>query len=166
MKCCWEKRPWLPWYGGFTNSFSYKGIQLSVFFTWVAGRYMLNNTRYFTESNGRFPTYNQSKKMLDVWQKPGQITEVPRYGVVTEMDDHLLEDASFMRLKNLSLSYNFPVSLLKHTRVIQNLRVFAQAQNLLTFTKWSGFDPESPANLSLGEYPMTKQFMFGLDVTF
>lgn len=155
-----------PWYGGFTNSFSYKGIQLSVFFTWIAGRYMMNNTRYFTESNGRYPTYNQSTKMMDVWQKPGQITEVPRYGVVTEMDDHLVEDASFMRLKNLSLSYNFSPSLLKHTKVIQSLRVFAQAQNLLTFTKWSGFDPESPANLSIGEYPMTKQFMFGLDVTF
>ena len=155
-----------PWYGGFTNNFSYKGWQLSVFFTWIAGRYMINNTRYFTESNGRFPTYNQSTKMLDVWQKPGQVTEVPRYGVVTEMDDHLLEDASFMRLKNLSLSYNFPMSLLKYTRMIQGCRIFAQAQNLLTFTKWSGFDPESPGNLSMGTYPMTKQFMFGLDITF
>lgn len=155
-----------PWYGGFTNSFSYKGVQLSVFFTWVSGRHMMNNTRYFSESNGRFPTYNQSTKMLEVWREPGQITEVPRYGVFTEMDDHLLEDASFMRLKNVSLAYNFSSSFLKRTKMIRGLKVFAQAQNLLTFTKWTGFDPESPSNLSLGEYPMTKQFTFGIDLTF
>ena len=155
-----------PWHGGFTNSFSYKGFQLSVFFSWVAGRHMINNTRYFTESNGRFPMYNQSTKMLNVWQQPGDITEIPRYGVPTEMDDHLVEDASFMRLKNLSLAYNFSPELLQHTKFIRGVKIYAQAQNLLTFTKWSGFDPESTGNLSMGSFPMTKQFTFGVDVTF
>lgn len=155
-----------PWYGGFTNSFSYKGIQLSVFFTWVADRYMLNTTRYFTENNGRFPQYNQTTKMFKAWQQPGDITEIPRYGVVTEIDDHLIEDASFLRLKNLSLAYSLPASILKHTKVIESVKIFMQAQNLLTFTKWSGFDPEDVQYQSVGAYPTTKQFTFGVDLTF
>lgn len=155
-----------PWYGGFTNSFSYKGIQLSVFFTWVADRYMLNATRYFTENNGRFPQYNQTTKMFKAWQQPGDITEIPRYGVVTEIDDHLIEDASFLRLKNLSLAYSLPASILKHTKVIESVKIFMQAQNLLTFTKWSGFDPEDVQYQSVGAYPTTKQFTFGVDLTF
>lgn len=155
-----------PWYGGFTNNFSYKGIQLSVFFTWVADRYMLNSTRYFTENNGRSPQYNQSTKMFEAWQKPGDITEIPRYGIVMETDDHLIEDASFLRLKNLSLAYSLPSSVLKYTKVVEAVKIFVQAQNLLTFTKWSGFDPEDTSYQSVGAYPTTKQFTFGIDLTF
>lgn len=60
---------------------------------------MINNDRYFDESNGRFASYNQSKRLLNRWKKPGDITDIPRHGVYTEFDDRLLEDASFLRLK-------------------------------------------------------------------
>ena len=155
-----------PWQGGFGTTFSWKGLSLAAQFSWVADRYMLNNDRYFDESNGRFATYNQSRRLLDRWKKPGDITDIPRHGVFTEFDSRLLEDASFLRLKNLMLSYNLPANLLKKTVVIRGLRVYAQAQNLLTFTNFSGLDPEGTNNLYAAQYPMSRQFTFGLDLMF
>lgn len=155
-----------PWVGGFTNTFSYKGIQLSVFFNWVKNRYMYNNSRFFLESNGYMPQYNQSPVLLQAWQKPGDRTNVPRYGVHAQADDRYIEDASFLRLKNLMLAYSLPSALLERQHVLAGVRIFAQAQNLFTFTKYKGMDPESPANITMGDYPQSKQFTFGLDITF
>ncbi len=155
-----------PWQGGFGTALSWKGLSLSAQFSWVADRYMLNNDRYFDESNGRFATYNQSRRLLDRWKQPGDVTDIPRHGVFTEFDSRLLEDASFLRLKNLMLSYSLPSGLLKKTVVIRGLRVYAQAQNLLTFTNFSGLDPEGTLNLYAAQYPMSRQFTFGLDLMF
>ena len=155
-----------PWQGGFGTNLSWKGIALSAQFSWVADRWMINNDRYFDESNGRFASYNQSKRLLNRWKEPGDITDIPRHGVYTEFDSRLLEDASFLRLKNLMLSYTFPKELLGKTRFISGVRIYAQAQNLLTFTKFSGLDPEGNSNRYAAEYPMTRQYTFGLDLTF
>ena len=94
------------------------------------------------------------------------MTAVPRYGVTPQFDTHLLENASFLRLKNLSLGYTLPASLLKRTKVLSAARVYAQAQNLFTFTDFSGLDPESNSNIYKAQYPMTRQFTFGLEFTF
>ena len=95
-----------PWQGGFGTTLSWQGFSLSAQFTWVADRWMLNNDRVFQESNGLFSAYNQSKRMLyDRWKKPGDVTDIPRYGVTPQLDSRFLEDASFLRLKNLMLSY-------------------------------------------------------------
>ena len=155
-----------PWTGGFGTTLSWKGISLSAQFSWVADRWMINNDRYFDESNGRFSTYNQSRKLLDRWKEPGDITSIPRHGVYTEFDDRLLEDASFMRLKNLMISYTFPENLIRKTRFISGLKIYAQAQNLLTFTGFSGLDPEGVGNMYQAQYPMSRQFTFGLDLMF
>lgn len=155
-----------PWQGGFGTSLSWKGLSLSAQFSWVADRWMINNDRYFDESNGRFATYNQSRRLLDRWKEPGDITDIPRHGVFTEFDSRLLEDASFLRLKNLMVSYSLPASLLKKTVVIRGLRVYAQAQNLFTLTNFSGLDPEGTNNLYAAQYPMSRQFTFGLDLMF
>ncbi|MBR2128320.1 MAG: TonB-dependent receptor [Bacteroidales bacterium] len=155
-----------PWNGGFGTSLSWKGLSLSAQFSWVAGRYMLNNDRYFDESNGRFATYNQSRRLLARWKEPGDITDIPRHGEYTEFDSRLLEDASYLRLKNLMLSYSLPSGLLAKTGFIRGLRVYAQGQNLLTFTNFSGLDPESPSNIYQAQYPMSRQFTFGLDMMF
>lgn len=155
-----------PWVGGFGTTFAWKGLSLSAQFSWVADRWMINNDRYFDESNGRFSTYNQSRKLLERWKQPGDVTEIPRHGVYTEFDDRLLEDASFMRLKNLMLSYTFPEALIRKTRFISGLRIYAQAQNLLTFTGFSGLDPEGVGNMYQAQYPMSRQFTFGLDLMF
>ena len=155
-----------PWQGGFGTALSWKGLSLSAQFSWVGDRWMLNNDRYFDESNGRFMTYNQSSRLLDRWKEPGDITDIPRHGEYTEFDSRLLEDASFLRLKNLMLSYSLPKNLLKKTGFIRGLRVYAQGQNLLTFTNFSGLDPEGTTNLYAAQYPMSRQYTFGLDLMF
>lgn len=156
-----------PWIGGFGTNLSWKGLSLNVQFSWVGNRWMLNNDRWFDESNGLYSTaYNQSNALNRRWQKPGDMTDIPRYGVSPEMDSHLLEDASFVRLKNVMLSYAFPQKWMQKTRVIENVRLFAQAQNLFTFTKFSGMDPESSSNVYQATYPMSRQFTFGVEVGF
>ena len=155
-----------PWQGGFGTALSWKGLSLTAQFSWVADRWMLNNDRYFDESNGRFASYNQSRRLLNRWKNPGDITDIPRHGEYTEFDSRLLEDASFLRLKNVNLAYSFPAELLKKSRIIRGLRVYAQAQNLLTFTNFSGLDPEGTTNLYAAQYPMSRQFTFGLDLMF
>ena len=155
-----------PWQGGFGTALSWKGLQLTAQFSWVADRWMLNNDRYFDESNGRFASYNQSRRLLDRWQKPGDVTDIPRHGVYTEFDSRLLEDASFLRLKNLMLSYSIPEKAIRKSRVFSGFRLYAQAQNLFTFTRFSGLDPEGTTNLYAAQYPMSRQFTFGVDITF
>ncbi|MBO5693698.1 MAG: TonB-dependent receptor [Tidjanibacter sp.] len=155
-----------PWQGGFGTALSYKGLSLSTQFSWVADRWMINNDRYFDESNGRFATYNQSRRLLEGWQKPGDVTDIPRYGEYTEFDSRLLEDASFLRLKNVMLSYSLPAEWLERQNIFRSVRLYVQAQNLLTFTHFSGLDPEGSTNIYAAQYPMARQYTFGLDVTF
>ena len=155
-----------PWQGGFGTTLSWKGLSLGAQFSWVADRWMINNDRYF-EENTTFDNYNLSNRMLyERWKKPGDITAIPRYGVTPQFDTHLLENASFLRLKNLTLGYTLPASLLKRTKVLSAGRIYAQAQNLFTFTDFSGLDPESNMNVYKAQYPMSRQFTFGLEFTF
>lgn len=155
-----------PWQGGFGTAISWKGLSLSAQFSWVADRWMLNNDRYFDESNGRFASYNQSSRLLNRWKQPGDVTDIPRHGVYTEFDSRLLEDASFLRLKNVMLSYTLPAEWIKKTRVFSGARIYLQAQNLLTFSKFSGLDPEGTSNVYAAQYPMSRQFTAGLDLKF
>lgn len=155
-----------PWQGGFGTSLTYKGLSLSTQFSWVADRWMLNNDRYFDESNGRFATYNQSRRLLNRWQQPGDVTDIPRHGEYTEFDSRLIEDASFLRLKNVMLSYTLPSEWLESQNIFRGVRLYVQAQNLLTFTHFSGLDPEGTSNIYAAQYPMARQYTFGLDVTF
>jgi hypothetical protein len=133
----------------------------------VADRWMFNNDRFFEESNGLYSTYNQSRRLLyDRWKNPGDITDIPRYGVTPQMDSRFLEDASFMRLKNLMLSYSLPASVLKKTKFFTGVRVYIQAQNLFTLTGFTGIDPESSSNVYKAQYPMSRQYTAGIDLTF
>ncbi|MBE6178566.1 MAG: TonB-dependent receptor [Rikenellaceae bacterium] len=155
-----------PWQGGFGTTLSWQGLSLSAQFSWVADRWMLNNDRYFDESNGRFQSYNQSNRLLNRWKQPGDQTDIPRHGVYTEFDSRLLEDASFLRLKNLMLSYSVPEKWIRKTRVFSGARIYVQGQNLLTFTKFSGLDPEGTTNIYAAQYPMSRQYTVGLDLKF
>lgn len=88
-----------PWMGGFGTTLSWKGISLSAQFSWMADRWVFNNDRYFEENNGNYSGYNQSKRLLyDRWKQPGDVTDIPRYGVVAQQDDRFLENSSFIRL--------------------------------------------------------------------
>ena len=156
-----------PWQGGFGTSLSWKGLSLSAQFAWVADRWMFNNDRFFEESNGLYSTYNQSRRILyDGWKQPGDITDIPRYGVTPQMDSRFLENASFLRLKNVMLSYSLPSSMLRKSKFFTSARIYAQAQNLFTFTAFTGIDPEASGNVYQAQYPMSRQYSMGIDLTF
>lgn len=130
------------------------------------GRYMMNNERYFIE-NPEFATKgNQTTDMLSIWQKPGDVTRIAAANSERHFDTGLIENASFVRLKFLQLSYNFPQKLLTPTKCIKDAKVFFVGRNLLTFTKYKGYDPEIDSFSSIGEYPNTRQYSIGLQVTF
>lgn len=156
-----------PWQGGFGTSLAWKGFSLAAQFSWVADRWMFNNDRYFEESNGLYAAYNQSKRLLyDRWKQPGDITDIPRHGVTPQFDDRFLENASFLRLKNVMLAYAFPQRLLSKTNFFSSARIYLQGQNLLTFTGFTGLDPESSSNVYKAQYPMSRQFTLGVEVSF
>lgn len=156
-----------PWQGGFGTTLSWKGLMLSAQFSWMADRWAYNNDRIMDESNGLYTSYNQSKRLLyDRWKEPGDVTDIPRHGVTPQFDTHYLENASFLRLKNLMLSYNLPQSVLKSTKFFNGARVYVQGQNLLTFTKFTGLDPEFSANIYRAQYPMSRQFTLGVELNF
>lgn len=156
-----------PWAGGFGTTLMWKGLSLSAQFSWMAKRYVMNNDRFFEESNGIYSTYNQSKRLLyDRWKKPGDITDIPRYDVVAKLDDRFLENTSFLRLKNLTLAYSLPQSLLRKTNFFSTARVYLQGQNLLTWTGFTGLDPEVASNIYRAQYPASRQFTLGVEVSF
>ena len=156
-----------PFTGGFGLNGGWKGFTIQADFSFALGKYLINNDRYFTENPNVFTGYNQSVTVLDYWQKPGDVTAFPAYTQqFTQFDSRLIENASFMRLKNLSIGYSIPSSILKKTNVFKNVKVFLTGRNLLTFTKYTGPDPEIDANLTTGANPNTKQYTAGVEITF
>ena len=159
---------------GLTNNFSYKGFNLNVFFQGSVGNDIYNLSRMETE--GMYDAKNQSTAVLARWKIPGQITDMPRAVASKEnlkTSSRFVEDGSFLRLKSLTLSYNVTGKLLKKWN-IGRLQPYFTAQNLLTFTKYKGFDPEVNQwggsalvqGLDWGTYPQTKSYVFGVNVEF
>lgn len=158
-----------PFAGGFGLNAGWKGIALQADFSFAYKKYLFNNDRYFFENPTVFGGYNQATRVLDYWKKAGDITEFPRYDGTTQwtqFDSRLIEDASFMRLKNLTVSYTIPTSLLKKTKFFSGARIFVTGRNILTFTKYLGPDPEVDSNITLGANPNTKQYSFGAEISF
>ena len=156
-----------PWSGGLLTTFSWKGLQLDAQFTGMFKRWLINADRWFVENPNFATKSNQSVEMLKMWQKPGDVTRIAAassqfYNNSTQF----LENASFVRLKFVQLSYNVPQSLLRHTGFIKGVKVFAIGRNLLTFTDYNGYDPEVDSNGSQGAYPNTRQISFGAELTF
>ncbi|HPM31764.1 MAG TPA: SusC/RagA family TonB-linked outer membrane protein, partial [Chryseolinea sp.] len=131
--------------GGITNAFQYKRFDLSIFFNFSLGNKVLNFTKASTVNMGDDIQTNQSIDALRRWKNPGDITDIPRYELNSTVNNltsnRLLEDASYLRLKNLSFGYNLPPNIINKLMLSQ-LRVYASATNLWTLTKYSGSDPE------------------------
>ncbi|WP_209147921.1 MULTISPECIES: SusC/RagA family TonB-linked outer membrane protein [Chitinophaga] len=158
---------------GFTNNFSYKGFDMAVFFQGVQGNSIFNLNRFEQES--MTGVSNQSTAVLDRWTLTHPSQNIPRAsanGQPYQVTSRQVEDGSYIRLRNIQLAYNFPASWLKRAG-IQNAKLYVSAQNLLTFTDYSGFDPEvsrfGQDNLSqgtdYGSYPATKIFLVGLNIS-
>ncbi len=160
------KQMYAPWAGGFNFTFGWKGLSIGAQFSWVAGKYTMNNDRFFLTNPAFAVDGNLAEEMLNMWTTPGQVTDIPCYESERHFDDSLLEDSSFLRLKNLQVSYSLPQNWMRKSGVFQNVRVFAVGRNLLTVTKYTGFDPESDSNLQLGRYPNSKQLTVGVELTF
>ena len=157
--------PWLN--GGFGFRSGFEGIYFDVDFSFSQGKSMINNDRFFFENPSNFAGFNQSPSILDYWTTPGQVAKYPALGQqFTQFDSRLIENASFLRLKSVQLGWNLPQSILKSTKVVKGARIFLLGRNLLTFTEYSGPDPEVDSNLSIGANPNTKQVGFGLQVKF
>lgn len=165
-------------YGGWSNTFSYKGLSLDIFFQYQYGNKAFNSDLYNILS-GR-GNDNQSVEILKRWQEPGDITNVPQLtpnGTIAGIDqyygfvgtDRFLSDASYIRLKTLTLSYDFPNKLMKSIG-FRKARIFVQGVNLLTWTEYDGMDPEVVANnnstgvSAYGSYPLGRQFSAGINI--
>ena len=155
-----------PWSGGLSTTVAWKGLQLDVQFTGMFDRYMFNNERMWLEDPQANGTYNLASSMLDMWMKPGDKTSIPAANAVRQVDTMWLEDASFVRLKYLQLSYTLPKNWLDQTGFIKGAKVFLVGRNLLTFTGYKGYDPEVNSTKTFGNYPNTRQYSIGAQLTF
>ena len=189
--------PWPKLFGGITNTFSYKGIDLSILITGTSGNDIYNMlgmvnskaTRFYVSRNLMVGVMDYAK-LID---QNGKIvisnagTNVPRItGAQIPNDNNYnvlsskwVEDGSFLRLKNISLSYNIPPSIISKQNIIKGAKITAGVQNLVTFTKYSGYDPEVGASvganvsfgnqaigLDYGRYPLTPIYSFSLGINF
>ncbi len=157
-----------PIYGGFSFSGGWKGLSFLMDFSYVGGKYMLNNDAYFYANPNNFSDNNQHKEISDFWTETNKDAKWPdwRQGVIMQFDSHLLEDASFLRLKNLQIGYSLPKGVMSHIPFMQDIRFTFTGRNLLTLTKYSGIDPEDDTNVSLGLPANSKQMLLGLELTF
>ncbi len=160
------KNRFAPWSGGASIDASWKGLSFNATFSGVLGKYMENYDRYFVENPAFADESNMTKRMLNIWTTPGQITDIPKASEPVKHDSRFIDNASFVRLKNIQLSYEFPKQLLQRTGVLGGAKVYVSGRNLLTFTKYTGWDPEIDAITAMGNYPNTKQVVFGVELTF
>ena len=151
--------------GSFGTDISYKGFNLSAMFTFAGDYFRFNNQTFFQE-NPNFNQFNMSTIMSTIWQKPGDITDIQGAQYNREFSSKDIEDASFTRLRNVTLSYTMPKTILDNIGYIDGIRVYVQGQNLATWTNFTGFDPEDDNNIAGYEYPTPKTFTLGVDFKF
>ncbi|TCO09706.1 TonB-linked SusC/RagA family outer membrane protein [Natronoflexus pectinivorans] len=156
---------------GLRNSFSYRGFSLNVLIQGSYGNDIFNASRIETE--GMYDAKNQSRAVLDRWRIPGQITDMPRAGFEILPSSYFIEDGSYLRVKDVSLSYSINPNVLSRWGIAR-LEPYVTASNLLTWTNYSGMDPEvnqwggsgAVQGIDWGTYPQTKSFIFGVNVEF
>lgn len=152
--------------GGITTSVRWKDITLSSLFSFVSDVYRWNNIDFYNE-NQAYMTSNQSKRMLyDRWKKPGDNATLQRIEVPRNFTSKDIQDASFMRLRNLQINYSLPATLLQSTGILKSVDIFVQGQNLFTWTKWRGLDPENNRQYGRFEYPNARKYTAGINVNF
>jgi TonB-linked SusC/RagA family outer membrane protein len=164
--------------GGITNVFSYKGFDLSIFLQFSYGNDVFNGSRLYLESLQGGD--NQLAAVTRRWKKPGDITNIPRAtsdpvkaAENKRVSSRFIEDGSYLRIKNLTFGYTFNKNLISKLR-LASLRVYFTTQNLLTFTNYTGLDPEvnyyGDDNTVIGTdfftYPQARSFNFGVNLKF
>lgn len=157
------------WLFSMNNSLSYKGFELSVFLQGIAGNKIYNANNI--DNTGMAAAYNQTTDVLKRWQGEGTSNSMPRavFGDPnqnTRVSDRFVENGSYLRLKNITLSYTFPKQWLQKTQ-IENARLSLSCENVATITGYSGFDPEVGINgIDQNRYPISRTFSLGLNFNF
>jgi TonB-linked SusC/RagA family outer membrane protein len=168
------------WYGGLNNTLTWKGLTFDFFFQWQLDAQAFNGDLYNLAASGSFPD-NQLVSQLERWQNPGDVTNVPKAiegGSIDGYDiqfpgqtpSRYISDAGYVRLKSISLSYDLPKSFIGKAG-FEAIRVYVQAFNMLTWTKFDGIDPEvvlqnnDVGASSYGVYPVGKQISGGISLT-
>ena len=162
------KRYTPPIYGGFSIGGGWRGISVQADFSYVLGKTLINNDAYFYGNPNAFAEQNYHKAVADFWTPENTDAQYPDWskGYIMQFDTHMYENADFLRLKNLQVAYALPKKLLAGQNVLNGLKVTFTGRNLLTATKYSGIDPEVAGNLTLGRLGNSKQYLFGLELTF
>ncbi|RZK47301.1 MAG: TonB-dependent receptor [Pedobacter sp.] len=162
--------------GGFTNTFSYKGFDVNIFFTFVSGNKIFNQAGIYMESGFGNGIDNQTKRYLNSWKQPGDITDVPRASLSYSTNDRTssfwLHDGSYIRLRNATIGYSLPANIASLLRV-SSARLYVAGNNLWTKTKYAG-DPEvntaTLGNIGGGvdfyTIPQARTISLGLNVKF
>ncbi len=158
-------------YGGFTNTFTFGGFELLGLFQYDFGKTVLNAQEFRLADNAGVLRNSLTYYYENRWTTPGQITSVPRpaenrteiSGRVSsyQQNGRFYQDASYIRLKQVSLSYNLPSALIQRLKM-SSVKVYAQAINAITWTKWTGFDPEFAGTDNQGLIPQSRSFTLGL----
>tara|TARA_R110002012_G_scaffold216372_4_gene387480 strand:- start:4021 stop:7080 length:3060 start_codon:yes stop_codon:yes gene_type:complete len=163
-------------YGSFINTINYKNFEFSLDLQFTYG----NDIMYLTTrpQENRQGIANSLSTVLDAWTPENQDTEIAQWrpvsaGYDNRDTDHMIQDASFIRGRNMLLAYNFPPNIIEKLH-LQRLRVYTSMQNFFLLTKYQGYDPEAQTSntpfgqgeVNFQQYPRPKVFMVGLNVTF
>ncbi len=168
-------------FGGLTNTLTYKGFDLNVFCRYSAGNQVYNLIRATTENlgwsngGGLASVYaNNTTNVLDRWKQAGDVAKYGRASFINQNfyqnSSQFVENASFFRIQNVNLGYTF-----RNIKGIAGLRIYAEAQNLYVLTGYKGFDPEVSSNgglsdrtagIDYGAYPSARTFLFGVNLKF
>ena len=162
---------------GFTNTFTYKAFDVSIFLQGTYGSKIMNLTKRTVGGLSSLYT-NQFASAANYWTPTNTNTNIPapRSGIDNPnlfISDRFIEDGSYARIQNVNVSYNVPASIIKHVKM-NRLKVYGSVQNLYTFTKYSGYDPEVGAfnqnslqmNVENGRYPLPRTFTLGVNAEF
>lgn len=155
--------------GGFGTKIEYNGFSLNANFSFATDVWRQNSSLAIIEDAGLAGFANMSTSLLNAWTTPGQVTDIPSlsYGGLRAIDgDRYIEDASFLRLRNVNLAYEINPEVLEKAGLFTRARIFVQGTNLFTWTKWRGFDPEGRGATAFFDYPVSRAYTLGLNLTF
>ena len=156
----------IPWFNyGLNLGAEWKGFDIQLFFQGVAGNKIYNQMRHRLESNGT--TSVLSPVMKDAWteENPNGSIPNPKNSINYYVSDRFLENGAYFRLKNLQIGYSLPEKLISRAGFTK-CRFYVQAGNVFTLTGYKGFDPEVSGGVDYGNYPQSRSFIFGVNITY
>ena len=156
-------------YGGFTMDVRFGNLSISALFSYQFDVVRSNNIESWVTRGtpGYHTALNASRRLLtQQWQKPGDVAYYQASGFDRGFTSADLQDAKFIRFRNLNISYLVPEIAIKGTKIIKSAKFYVQAQNIYVWSTWRGPDPEDGNNISLNEFPNPRMIVTGIDINF